>query len=81
MRGDTPVDLMVEQLDYLIERLGENHVGLGSDFDGAAIPEAVGSSVGLPVLIDALRIRGYSDALLRKIGSENWLSVLARTID
>lgn len=81
MRSDTPVDLMVEQLDYLIERLGEDHVGLGSDFDGAAIPEAVGSSAGLPVLIDALRTRGYSDALLRKIGSENWLSLLARTID
>jgi len=81
MRSDTPVGLMVEQLDYLIERLGEDHVGLGSDLAGAAIPEAVGSSAGLPVLIDALRTRGYSDALLRKIGSENWLSVLARTID
>ena len=81
MRSDTPVDLMIEQLDYLIERVGEDHVGLGSDFDGATIPGAVGTSAGLPVLFDALRTSGYSDTLLRKIGFENWLSVLARTID
>ncbi|MDK4717908.1 dipeptidase [Rhizobium sp. CNPSo 3968] len=81
MRTDTPIDLLIEQLDYLLERVGEDHVGLGSDFDGAAIPEAIGSSAGLPVLMDSLRTKGYSDTLLLKIASENWLSVLARTID
>ncbi|MBM7324717.1 dipeptidase [Agrobacterium sp. S2] len=81
MRTDTPIDLLIEQLDYLLEKVGEDHVGLGSDFDGAAVPDAIGSSAGLPVLMDSLRTKGYSDTLLRKIGSENWLSVLARTVD
>jgi len=80
MKSDTPVELMVRQLDYLIEKLGEDHVGIGSDFDGAVVPAAIGSAAGLPVLFDALRAHGYSEPLLKKLGSENWLDLLARTI-
>ena len=80
MRRDTELELMVRQLDHLIEKVGEDHVGFGSDFDGAMVPEKIGSAAGLPVLIDALRQSGYSEQLLRKLGSTNWLGVLARTI-
>lgn len=80
MRPDTDIDLMVKQVDYLLKKLGEDHVGLGSDFDGAVVPEAIGSVAGLQVLIQALRKQGYTDTLLRKLGSENWLAVLKRTI-
>lgn len=80
MRPDTAIDLMVQHLDYLLEKLGEDHVGLGSDFDGAVVPEKIGSAAGLPVLFDALRARGYADALMTKIASDNWLRLLARTI-
>lgn len=80
MTADTEIELMVSQLDYLIEKLGENHVGLGSDFDGAVVPEKIGSAAGLPVLVEALRQRGYSGALLKKLGSTNWLDLLDRTI-
>lgn len=80
MRPDTDIDLMVRHLDYLIEKLGEDRVGLGSDFDGATVPEKIGSAAGLPVLFDALRAKGYSEPLLTKIGTANWLDVLARTI-
>jgi len=80
MRADTDVELMVRQLDYLIEKVGENHVGLGSDFDGAVVPETIGSAAGLPVLVQALRQSGYSEDLLKKLGSTNWLDLLERTI-
>lgn len=80
MLADTPVELMVEHLDAMIERVGEDHVALGSDFDGAIIPRAIGSVVDLQVLFVALRKRGYSDNLLHKIGSKNWLRILASTI-
>ena len=79
MRADTDLDLMRRHLDHLIERLGENGVALGSDFDGAVVPQALGSVAGLPVLFDHLRAAGYSEALIAKIAFENWLSVLART--
>jgi membrane dipeptidase len=80
MRPDTDIDLMVRQIDYLLEKLGEDHVGLGSDFDGAVVPEKIGSAAGLPVLFAALREKGYSEAVLKKLGSSNWLDVLERTI-
>lgn len=80
MRPDTDIELMVRQLDYLLEKLGENHVGFGSDFDGAVVPEKIGSAAGLPVLVQALRQSGYSEPLLKKLGSANWLGVLERTI-
>ena len=80
MAADTDVGLMVRQLDYLIEKLGEDHVGFGSDFDGAIVPAKIGSAAGLPVLIDALRQSGYPEPLLAKLGSANWLKVLERTI-
>jgi membrane dipeptidase len=80
MRPDTEIELMVRQIEYLIEKLGEDHVGLGSDFDGAVVPEKIGSAAGLPVLFAALREKGVSEGVLSKLGSTNWLDVLERTI-
>jgi membrane dipeptidase len=80
MRPDTDIDLMVRQIDYLLEQLGEDHVGLGSDFDGAVVPEKIGSAAGSQVLFAALREKGYSEPVLKKLGSTNWLDVLERTI-
>lgn len=76
---DTPLTVMADQLDYLIEHLGVDRVGLGSDFDGALMPREIGDAAGLPNLIAVLRERGYDDATLRKIGYENWIRVLGKT--
>jgi membrane dipeptidase len=80
MRADTDVEWMVRHLDALIEKLGENGVGLGSDFDGAIIPAAIGDVRGLPRFFEVLQKHGYNENLLKRIASENWLSVLERTI-
>ena len=71
--------VMVDHLDYLIARLGEERVGFGSDFDGATMPEGVKDVSLLPNLLDAMRARGYDDTILRKIAYENWLRVLEQT--
>jgi membrane dipeptidase len=76
---DTPLSTMVEHIDYLVERLGIERVGLGSDFDGATIPQELGDVAGLPKLVAALRRAGYDDASLRKLAHENWLRVLRKT--
>lgn len=80
MDAGTGIDLMVRHLDHMIEVAGETHVGLGSDFDGAVIPSAIGSAAGLPALIDALTRHGYDRPLLKKLAHGNWLSLLERTI-
>ncbi|SOC09340.1 dipeptidase [Rhodobacter maris] len=71
---------MLRHLDYLIERLGEDHVGLGSDFDGAEIPAVLGDVAGLQGLVEAMQAHGYGEALVRKIAHENWCSLIERTL-
>lgn len=76
---DTALEEIVRHVDYLVERLGIDRVGFGSDFDGATVPDALGDVSGLPRLVAALRQRGYDQPALRKLGFENWLRVLRLT--
>ena len=77
--ADTPIDIMVQHIDYLVEHLGIEHVGFGSDFDGATISRELHDVTGLPKLLQALQNRGYDDAALRKLAYENWIRVLRKT--
>ncbi|HEY8601721.1 MAG TPA: dipeptidase [Thermomicrobiales bacterium] len=77
--ADTPISRMVEHIDYLVEHVGIDRVGLGSDFDGATIPQEIGDVSGLPRLVEALRAADYDEASLRKLTHENWLRVLRKT--
>ncbi len=79
MLPDVPIDQMLRHLDYLLKALGENGVGLGSDFDGAVVPDALGDVSGLPVLISAMQAHGYGQALIEKLCHGNWIDVLKRT--
>ncbi|WP_455270659.1 dipeptidase [Rhizobium herbae] len=76
--ANTPIADMVRHVDYMVERMGIDCVGLGSDFDGATIPEGINDAAGNQSLIAALRDAGYGDAELTKICRENWLRVLAQ---
>ncbi len=73
--ADTDLDTVVSHFTYLVNRLGIDRVALGSDFDGATIPTAIGDSSGLPKLIAALRTHGFDDTSLNKIAHENWLRI------
>lgn len=79
MIADTPLTDLVRHADHLIEHLGVDGVGLGSDFDGAVIPREMGTVSGLPALVEAFRAAGYDEATLRKLCFDNWLDLLART--
>jgi membrane dipeptidase len=76
---ETPLEVMVRHFDHLIERLGEDGVGFGSDFDGTIVPNAIKDASGLPRLVEVLRGADYDQALLEKLAFRNWLRVLART--
>jgi membrane dipeptidase len=76
---DTPIAEIVRHVDYLAERMGVDHVALGSDFDGAVIPEELGSAAGLPKLVEALRDAGHGEDVVAKITHGNWQRVLRAT--
>lgn len=79
MKRETDLDNMMRHLDHLIEKLGEDRVGFGSDFDGALIPQPIGSVAGLPALLEAMRAHGIDEPLMTKLAHGNWLRVLKLT--
>jgi membrane dipeptidase len=76
---DTPIAEIVRHIDYMADRIGPEHVALGSDFDGATMPKELGDVTGLPKLVGALRARGYGDSELNAITHKNWIRVLRQT--
>lgn len=79
MLADVPLSQMLRHLDHLIEHLGEDRVGLGSDYDGAMVPEGLTRVSGLPNLREAMAQHGYGAELISKLCHENWLRVLEKT--
>ncbi|WP_373237459.1 dipeptidase [Cohaesibacter celericrescens] len=77
--ADTPIERMLNHLDHLLTKLGENGVALGSDFDGCTVPQTIGSSAGNPTLIEAMRTHGFGLELIEKIAYKNWISLFERT--
>tara|TARA_Y100000589_G_scaffold328466_1_gene372628 strand:+ start:571 stop:1593 length:1023 start_codon:yes stop_codon:yes gene_type:complete len=74
----TEIELVIRQLAYLIERMGEDHVGLGSDFDGAVLPNDLSDCSQLPVLLKALQTHGFGNKLILKLCWDNWYQQIKR---
>ena len=70
----------VRHLAHMVEQAGEDRVGLGSDFDGAPMPDGVASAADLQSLVAAMRDAGFGAALTEKICHGNWLAFLRRTL-
>ncbi|MCG3879441.1 dipeptidase [Psychrobacter sp. Ps6] len=72
----TSLDVIVDHLAYLIDHLGEDHVGFGSDFDGCLLPDELSDISQISKLIERMQQRHFSDALIEKVTSKNWFKVL-----
>jgi len=68
--------LIVEHIDHAVKVAGIDHVGLGSDFDGANMPLGMEDVTHLPQITEALLKKGYSEGDIRKILGENTLRVM-----
>ena len=73
------IDYFMEHLNHIVERIGIDHVGLGSDFDGACMPDELTEVSQLPNLLNALQDNGFSTADIEKFAYKNWLRVLKDT--
>lgn len=71
----TPIASVLDQIDYAVELIGIDHVGLGSDFDGVGgeLADDLRSVADFPNLVAGLQARGYADADIRKILGLNLL--------
>ena len=67
---------IIEHLDHAVKVAGLDHVGLGSDFDGANMPYGMEDASMLPKITEALLKKGYSDGDVKKILGENTLRLM-----
>ncbi len=75
---DTDLHELVRHIEYIGLQIGLEHVALGSDFDGAKVPDAVRDASCLPVLTAALKAGGFfSDSELELLCWDNWRRVMA----
>jgi membrane dipeptidase len=68
---------IIEHIDHAVKVAGIDHVGLGSDFDGANMPFGMEDASKVPKITEALLEKGYSEGDVRKILGENTLRLMA----
>jgi membrane dipeptidase len=67
---------IIEHIDHVVKLVGPDHVGLGSDFDGASMPDGMEDCSKVPKITEALLRKGYSEDDIRKILGLNLLRVM-----
>jgi membrane dipeptidase len=79
-QGEASADDVAHMVDHLVKIAGEDHVAIGSDYDGGITPPKAFPDAGsFPKLARLLLRRGHSPERVRKIFSGNALRVLDRT--
>lgn len=74
--GTASIARIVDHIDYIVNLAGIDHVGLGSDFDGAVMPYDLRDSAGIYKITEELARRGYTELDIRKILGLNMLRVI-----
>jgi membrane dipeptidase len=71
------LDDVLDHFDHVVELVGIDHVGIGSDYDGVgdSLPTGLKDVSAYPNLVEGLLQRGYSEEDIRKILGENLLRV------
>jgi len=71
-------DRIIDHIDHAVKVAGVDHVGLGSDFDGATMPLGMEDVSMLPRITDALLKKGYSEHDVEQILGANLLRVMEK---
>jgi len=76
-QADAPLSKLLDHIDYLVRKVGIEHVAVGSDFDGIeSAPQGLEDVSKFPVLTKALLERGYKKEDIAKIMGQNFLRIL-----
>ena len=71
------VDQLAKVIDYGVKLVGDDHIALGSDFDGGPeLPREIKDISDYPQMTIAMQKLGYSDQRIKKILGLNWLRVI-----
>lgn len=76
--GEASISTIVDHIDYVVELVGVDYVGLGSDFDGARMPKDLPDASYVYRITEELVIRGYSASEIEGILGKNSLRLLKK---
>ena len=75
--GPTPASVVIDHIVHALELVGDDHVGLGADWDGVpTLPVGLEDCSKLEYVTVELLRRGYSEETVRKVLGENLLRVM-----
>jgi len=78
---EVTIEDMLDHVDHIVNLVGVDHVGLGSDFDGiSASPKGLENITTIPNFTHGLVERGYTDEEIVKILGGNYLRVLKEVL-
>jgi membrane dipeptidase len=70
------IGVIVDHMDYIISLIGDDHIGIGSDFDGiSVVPSGIDDVSKMPEITRMMLQRGYSTERIRKILGGNFMRV------
>lgn len=69
--GNATIDHILSHVAYFLENGAEDHLALGCDMDGCALPEEIPDLSRLPLLAEAMMRANYTEKLIEKIFYEN----------
>jgi membrane dipeptidase len=76
------VDQLANVIDYGVKLVGDDHVALGSDFDGGPeLPREIKDISDYPQITVAMQKLGYTDERIKKILGLNWLRVIRQVTE
>ena len=80
-KKDAPSEIVVDHLEYIIDRVGERHVALGSDYDGwlPAIPNDMRDCRDVVKVEEIMARRGHDPSVIERVFWKNAFEVLSRS--
>ncbi len=79
--SDVTAEDLYDHIEYLINSVGEDGVGLGSDYDGISnTPQGLEDASTFPRIVKGLQRRGVKDSVIRKVMGENFYRIFCKTL-
>ena len=73
-----PFSLLFDHLDHIVQLIGTDHVGLGSDYDGiTSVPQQLDDVTQFPLITKELLRRGYTPQQVKNILGGNFIRLLS----
>ena len=75
------LDDVIKHIEHICSITGEDHIGLGPDYDGIdCVPEGLENVRYLPALFDRLLSLNYTDAFIEKLAGLNFFRVIRQIL-